>query len=112
MALVALTAPARAVEYTITGLGGLGGSVQLNFNTFSVAAGYSINASGQVTGSSVIPGDSVSDAFFYSGGVMTDLGTLGDAGSQGNGINASGQITGVSQLPGICRAHLSIPAEQ
>ena len=32
----------------------------------------------------------------YSGGVMTDLGTLGGATSQANGINDNGQIVGYS----------------
>jgi probable HAF family extracellular repeat protein len=33
----------------------------------------------------------------YSGGVMTDLGTLGGSWSVGSGINASGQVTGYAQ---------------
>jgi probable HAF family extracellular repeat protein len=59
-----------------------------------------INNSGQITGSSTISpsGGSSTHAFLYSGGVMTDLGTLfGGAGNSiGYDINASGQVVGRS----------------
>src|SRR5262245_43934870 len=37
-------------------------------------------------------------AFLWSGGQMTDLGTLGGNYSQGNGINLSGQVVGWADL--------------
>jgi len=37
-------------------------------------------------------------AFIYSGGVMTDMGTLGGNNSQALGINASGEVVGVADL--------------
>jgi probable HAF family extracellular repeat protein len=88
-----LTALARpTLPATITDLGTLGGN-------YSQAFG--INASGQVVGYSVTAGSSTAgasqDAFLYSGGTMTDLGTLpGGSESIAYGINASGQIVGDS----------------
>jgi len=59
--------------------------------------GTSVNASGQVTGISYTTGDSATHAFLFSGGAMTDLGTLpGSFGSAGAGINAAGQVVGSS----------------
>jgi probable HAF family extracellular repeat protein len=52
-----------------------------------------INSSGQMTGSLDFP-DSSSHAFFFSNGVMFDLGTLGSTNAQGHAINASGRIAG------------------
>jgi probable HAF family extracellular repeat protein len=103
----AAAAPAAAATtYTITDLGSLGGGV---------THGLAINASGQVTGDSVssqlvqIPcpprqygGQKKcfthpDDAFEWSNGTMTDLGTLGGNSSQGVAINGSGQVVGTSQ---------------
>ena len=54
---------------------------------------YGINDSGQVVGeSSTVSGDL--HAFLWEGGVMTDLGTLGDGYYWANGINMHGQIVG------------------
>jgi probable HAF family extracellular repeat protein len=71
-------------------LGTLGGS--------SVASG--INNSGQVVGYSYTSGSGVYHAFLYSGGVMSDLGTLGGGVSLASGINNSGQVVGDSQTTG------------
>lgn len=87
-------APARADTFTVTDLGTLGGAA-----TYA----YGINNSGQVTGYSDTP-SGVQNAFLYSGGSMTDLGTLPPCtiagqtcnGSQGYGINNSGQVVGFS----------------
>jgi probable HAF family extracellular repeat protein len=69
-------------------LGTLGGS-------YSFAEG--INASGQVTGRSLLASGE-ERAFLYSSGTMTDLGTLGGSSSQGYGINDSGWITGSADI--------------
>jgi chitinase len=41
---------------------------------------------------------SFTHAFLYSGGSMSDLGTLGGARSGADGINNSGQVTGFADL--------------
>src|SRR5215470_6515963 len=102
----AAAAPAAAATtYTITDLGSLGDGI---------ARGLAINASGQVTGDSVssrlvqVPcpvrqyGGAKKcfthpdDAFEWSNGTMTDLGTLGGNFSQGVAINSSGEVVGMS----------------
>ena len=78
------------VAYTITDLGALGPAG-------SSSAGYAVNAAGQVAGWTNASADSgVRQAFLYSGGTMTDLGTLGGSNSYGYGINDSGQVVGNS----------------
>ncbi len=72
---------------TITDLGTLGG-------TSSTAA--AINSLGDVVGDSFLA-SGVQHAYLYSGGKMTDLGTLGGAfGSSAAGLNDSGQVVGVA----------------
>ncbi|MBL8248975.1 MAG: hypothetical protein JNK95_11500 [Candidatus Competibacter sp.] len=98
----------------MTDLGTLGG-------TNSAAVG--INASGQIvgwsytvgtppgkkslTGSSEYSIAAVGNphAFLYSGGRMTDLGTLGGTSSFALGINASGQVVGSSTTAGDSALH-------
>lgn len=71
---------------TITDIGTLGGE-------YSSAS--SINASGQIVGSSTISGTKPYDhAFLYNNGTMYDLGTLGGEESYATSINKSGQIVG------------------
>jgi len=115
----ALAAPAAAATaYTITDLGSLGGGV---------THGLAINASGQVTGDSIssqlvqVPCPvqqyggpkkcftNPDDAFVWSNGTMTDLGTLGGTFSQGVAINGSGEVVGTSsgKSPGFGGAFLS-----
>ena len=88
------------------------GGVMTNLGTLPGGAasnGLGINSSGQVTGYSETPclstcylrtadGNTV-HAFLYSGGVMTDLGTLpGGTYSIGLGINSTGQLAGYSDI--------------
>jgi probable HAF family extracellular repeat protein len=90
-----------SAAYAITDLGSLGSGV-------SYATG--INATGQVTGSSDLSTTikvtcfytghyclvHPSNAFLYSNGTMTGLGTLGGNDSVGNAINRTGQVAGWS----------------
>lgn len=59
---------------------------------------FSINDSGQVTGSSNHADGPDRHAFIYSGGPLIDLGTLGGTSSIGFGINNLGQVTGTSTI--------------
>ena len=77
----------RALRYTITELGTLGGA-----QSFA----RSINNLGQITGNASIASGQL-HAFFWDAGVMTDLGILpGGNFSRGFGINDLGQVTGES----------------
>jgi uncharacterized membrane protein len=92
--------------YTVTNLGSLGGGY---------TKGLALNNNGQVTGYSTTgktitlksccggcyPGgphnpcvEDIYDAFVWSNGTMTDLGTLGGNFSQGDSINLSGEVVG------------------
>ncbi len=103
----AAAAPAAAATpaYAVTDLGAF---------SLGVSDGYGINANGEVTGGSYLsktysitcppnypnPKKCVKhpeNAFLYSNGQMTDLGTLGGGNnSQGNAVNLSGQVAGWS----------------
>jgi probable HAF family extracellular repeat protein len=82
--------PARSqVRYNVIDLGTLGGSR---------SSAMAINNRGQVAGES-FTADGQSHAFLYSGGSMTDLGTLTGTAygySVAYGINNLGQVVGVS----------------
>jgi probable HAF family extracellular repeat protein len=84
---------ARAESGDIFNLGTLGGTR---------SGGASLNAAGQVTGTSFTTANAAEHAFLYtgtpgSGGAMLDLSTLGGTHSLGNAINIAGEITGYSQ---------------
>lgn len=79
-----------AQTYSVKDLGTISG------DDYSVAR--AINATGQVTGASGKTNSNLADIFLYSGGTMTDLGTLGGNTGIGNGINASSQVAGYSTV--------------
>jgi probable HAF family extracellular repeat protein len=58
-----------------------------------------------VVGRSEITGDGASHVYLYSGGVMTDLGTLGGTNCFAYGINTSGQVAGSSYIAGDAALH-------
>ena len=70
-----------------------------------------MNAFGQVTGSTVVPGGE-SHAFLWDPITeqLRDIGTLGGNGSIGRAINGRGQLTGDAQMPmGILTLFSGIP---
>lgn len=103
----ATAASAATTTYTITDLGTLG---------YISSSGGGLNAAGQVSGVSALtetlPANDCpphygvrkpcvvhpEHAFLYSGGVMTDLGTLGGTNSTANALNASGTVAGSADL--------------
>jgi len=85
--LIVCPASSMAAGYVVKDLGSLGGA-------WSVAMG--INASGQVVGSSYMPGNVQEHAFITgaNGQGMRDLGTLGGQSSYASAVNDSGQAVG------------------
>ena len=75
------------------------------------SAATAINESAQATGYAP-NAEGIPHAFIYSGGVMTDLGTLGGAFSVGHAINDGGRVVGWSLTTGNSgqRASSCIPA--
>lgn len=106
IALIAAPSTVLAIvpDYIITDLGTLGGNES--------AAG-SVNELGQAVGAAeLLPNqgptdflDSPTHGFLHSGGVLTDLGTLGGENSGAFKINNLGQIAGSSQIQEFTNWH-------
>ena len=79
--------PVAAPSYQVTEIPSLGGWY---------TEPRKINNAGEVTGFSYVAATGNAHAFFYSGGTIRDLGTLGGAASYGNDINDSGHVVGHS----------------
>ncbi len=62
--------------------------------------GYAVNHSGQVCGYSNVGFNNAVHAFLYTGGRMTDLGSLGGGLSEGYALNNSGEVVGYSTTTG------------
>lgn len=79
------------VMYTVT---------PLKFPNGKYSGANAINNQGQVVGwSSMDAKDSSRHAYFYSGGVMHDLGTFGGNFSSANGLNNNGEVVGNAYYP-------------
>ena len=100
--VISFAAATAAKAGTITDLGTLGGSFSLANGLVSGATG--INASGQVVGYSYTAGNAAELAFLYSGGVLTNLGTLGGSQSAASAINNAGQVVGQAYTTGNASA--------
>jgi probable HAF family extracellular repeat protein/autotransporter-associated beta strand protein len=111
--LTAGSAAGNTIQYTVTDLGPTSGRCSINAagqvafgstlygnGTFTSlgpnTTAYGINAAGQVAGS-VYTSQGAYHAFLYTGGAITDLGTLGGAQSSASAVNATGQVVGESQ---------------
>jgi probable HAF family extracellular repeat protein len=86
----ALSSICAGQTYTVTDLGTLHGG--------TVSGAKAVNATGEITGYAYNSNDAGSDVFLYSGGTMTDMGTLGGKWAVGNGVNGSGQVAGYSTI--------------
>jgi probable HAF family extracellular repeat protein len=89
--LLALGTLAHAQGYTITDLGGLGGS-------YSIA--LAVNGGGAVAGNAFVAGDGAMHAFMYREGRAVDLGTLGGPASYVESIDDDGRVYGTSSVAG------------
>jgi len=93
---------------TMTDLGSLGGT-QAFPGTFGGGGTRAVNDSGEVAGTSMLPGDQVWHAFFWSHGTMIDLGTFGGSKSEAFALSKKGQVLGravVTDTPFVRHAFL------
>lgn len=69
---------------------------------------YDVNSSGTAVGEAFVDDPGVFRAVSFSGGVATDLGTLGGSASVAQAINAAGQIVGNADIAGdeFCHAFI------
>jgi probable HAF family extracellular repeat protein len=81
-------------------LGTLGGTVAVVGSFGGSGSGASINARGQIIGTSNLAGDLAHHPFLWEGGQLKDLGTLGGDNGEAYWINEGGDIVGRADLPG------------
>lgn len=96
-----------AASATHAVLWNLGSTIDLGNLGGSETQPYELNNVVQITGASLVSGDTHAHAFLWQNGTITDLGKLpGDVDSYGLGINDKGQIVGQSCTATSCRGFL------
>lgn len=83
-----------------TVLGSLGGVTSFGFSSTAT----SVNSDGEAVGMAMVNSTNY-HAFLYSGGVMTDIGTLGGTVSEATSINDAGMIAGHASTDGTSQTH-------
>lgn len=94
---------------TMRDLGSLGGTISMP-GSITLGGGTRVmNDNGDVAGTSMLAGDEVWHAFYWSKGAMVDLGTLGGSTSDAVAISNKGQVIGrakVTDTPFVRHAFL------